>query len=80
MASTDIQHYEYLQAMLLTAGWEELAGELEGMREILADVTHISGSDDLFYKKGQINIIDLLLRFPDTVSDALDDLQGVNDD
>jgi|TARA_R110000787_G_scaffold55936_2_gene128781 hypothetical protein len=80
MASTDINHYEYLQAMLLTAGWEELTGELEGMREILADVTHISGSDDLFYKKGQINIIDLLLRLPDTVSDALDDLQGVNDD
>lgn len=80
MASTDIQHYEYLQAMLLTAGWEELTGELEGMREILADVTHINGSDDLFYKKGQINIIDLLLRFPDTVSDALDDLQGVDND
>jgi len=75
MNEAHIEHYEKIQEMLMTDGWKNVEKELSELIEAIGSIEAVKNSDELFYKKGQLNIANLILNLPHTVDSALDVLK-----
>jgi len=80
MNEADIKHYEQIQEMLMTDGWKNVEKELSELIEAIGNIEAVKNSDELFYKKGQLNIANLILNLPHTVDSALDVLKEDSQD
>lgn len=72
MNAADVLHYEQINEMLLTQGWKNVVQELQDLVTAIEGVDGVRNADDLYYKKGQLNIANLLLNLPHTVEQAID--------
>lgn len=72
MNEADIEHYERIQEMLLTDGWKNVAKELSVLADAIEGIEAVKDSNELYYKKGQLNIARLILNLPHTVDSALE--------
>ena len=75
MNEADIQHYERIQEMLLTEGWKNVEKELTTLTEAIEGIESVKDANELYYKKGQLNIARLILNLPHTVDSALEVLK-----
>ena len=80
MNEAHIEHYEKIQEMLMTDGWKNVEKELSELIEAIGNIEAVKNSDELFYKKGQLNITNLILNLPHTVDSALDVLKEDSQD
>jgi hypothetical protein len=80
MNEAHIEHYEKIQEMLMTDGWKNVEKELSELIEAIGNIEAVKNSDELFYKKGQLNIANLILNLPHTVDSALDVLKEDSQD
>lgn len=80
MNEADIKHYEQIQEMLMTDGWKNVEKELSDLVEAIGSIEAVKNSDELFYKKGQLNIANLIMNLPHTVDSALDVLKEDSQD
>tara|TARA_R100001369_G_scaffold88249_1_gene124519 strand:- start:112 stop:354 length:243 start_codon:yes stop_codon:yes gene_type:complete len=80
MNEADILHYEQIQNMLLTEGWKNVHKEISILAEAIEGLDAVKGVEDLYYKKGQLNIANLILNLPNSVDQALDVLEETQDD
>lgn len=80
MDEANIKHYEQIQETLLTEGWKNIEKELSGLVDAIEGVEAVKNSDDLYYKKGQLNIARLILNLPHTVDSALEVLKEESQD
>jgi len=80
MNEAHIEHYEKIQEMLMTDGWKNVEKELSDLVEAIGSIEAVKNSDELFYKKGQLNIANLILNLPHTVDSALDVLKEDSQD
>jgi hypothetical protein len=80
MNEAHIEHYEKIQEMLMTDGWKNVEKELSELIEAIGSIEAVKNSDELFYKKGQLNIANLILNLPHTVDSALDVLKEDSQD
>lgn len=72
MNEADILHYEQIQDMLLTEGWKNVHKEIVILAEAIEGIDAVNSVEDLYYKKGQLNIANLILNLPHTVDSTLD--------
>lgn len=75
MNEADIQHYEQIQEMLLTEGWKNVEKELTTLSDAIEGIESVKDANELYYKKGQLNITRLILNLPHTVDSALEVLK-----
>lgn len=75
MNEADILHYEQIQDMLLTDGWKNVHKEISILADAIEGIDAVNSVEDLYYKKGQLNIANLILNLPHTVDSTLDVLK-----
>jgi chaperonin cofactor prefoldin len=80
MNEADIKHYEQIQEMLMTDGWKNVEKELSDLVEAIGSIEAVKNSDELFYKKGQLNIANLIMNLPHMVDSTLDVLKEDSQD
>jgi|TARA_R110000822_G_scaffold90367_1_gene208872 hypothetical protein len=80
MNQDDILHYEQIQDMLLTEGWKNVQKEFSILADAIEGIDAVKSVEDLYYKKGQLNIANLILNLPHTVDSALDVLKEESQD
>lgn len=64
---TDEDYFAYMKEMFKTKGWGILLLELEDQTAFIGDIRDISNNDNLHFRKGQINTIDKMLSFQETL-------------
>jgi hypothetical protein len=80
MNEADIQHYEQIQEMLLTQGWKNVDKEMTALVDAIEGIEAVKSVEDLYYKKGQLNIARLILNLPHTVDSTLEVLKEESQD
>ena len=80
MNEADIQHYEQIQELLLTQGWKNVDKEMTALVDAIEGIEAVKSVEDLYYKKGQLNIARLILNLPHTVDSTLEVLKEESQD
>lgn len=55
------RYYDAMFDMHASRGWAELLADLAKMREVCANADNLNSAEELFFAKGQLNLIDQLL-------------------
>jgi hypothetical protein len=53
-------------------GWNDLVGELETLSMNLNDVQSIQNENDLYFIKGQLSIIQMIVNLEDSTKEVMD--------
>ena len=78
MASIDKETEEYYNKYLdlfTNDGWKQLIEELRQNALAINSVEATKDSDDLYIRKGQLNVLAYLLNFESTVNNNFEELQ-----
>jgi len=72
----DLQHYyEETFNTMSTKGWEFLIEDFEEIKASLNNLSTVDDTHTLFYRKGQLDIIELVLGRKATCEKVFEDLQ-----
>lgn len=69
MTQEEQKYLEDLNDMQLTAGWKTLIEELKANAEAINSVTHTKDEADLYFRKGQLNVINSIINLTEHVND-----------
>lgn len=76
----DLQkYYEEQFSMMATQGWADLVEDFLKLKASINDVTLTTDTQDLFYRKGQLDILDLILKRKETVEQVYEELSNETD-
>ena len=81
MASIDKETEEYYNKyfdLFTTDGWKQLIEELRQNALAINSVEATKDSDDLYMRKGQLNVLAYLLNLESTVNNNFEELQKEN--
>jgi len=70
------QYYEDAFSTMATQGWLDLIEDLNKLKDSLNNLSLVTDTQDLFFRKGQIDILDLLLKRKDTCEQIYEELQN----
>ena len=56
------EYYENHFEMMASKGWRDLLEDLSRLKANINDVTLTTDTQDLFFRKGQLDILDLILK------------------
>jgi hypothetical protein len=62
--------------MMATQGWADLLEDLNKLKDSLNNLSLVTDTQDLFFRKGQIDILDLILKRKDTCEQVYEELQN----
>jgi hypothetical protein len=72
----DLQkYYEETFNTMSTKGWEFLIEDFEEIKASLSDISTVIDTQTLYYRKGQLDIIELVLGRKATCEKVFEDLQ-----
>ena len=74
MNQEDIDFYERIFDLFALKGWEDLVEDFTKLKEQLQDISHISTEQDLWYKRGQIEMINYLVQLKTLSEQAYEEL------
>ena len=75
----NLQHYyEESFNMMATQGWTDLLEDLQQLKDSLNNLSLVTDTQDLYFRKGQIDILDLILKRKDTCEQVYEELQNEN--
>lgn len=69
------KYYEEQFSMMSTDGWKDLMDDLSKLKVSINDLSLVTDTQDLFFRKGQLDILDLLLSRHDTCEKVFQELQ-----
>ena len=73
----DLQkYYEEQFSMMATQGWADLVEDFLKLKASINDVTLTTDTQDLFYRKGQLDILDLVLKRKETAEQVYEELNN----
>jgi hypothetical protein len=61
-----------------TQGWADLLEDLNKLKDSLNNLSLVTDTQDLFFRKGQIDILDLILKRKDTCEQVYEELENEN--
>ena len=71
----DLQkYYEDQFSMMATQGWTDIIEDFQRLKASINDVTLTTDTQDLFFRKGQLDILDLILKRKDTCEKVYEEL------
>lgn len=62
--------------MMATQGWADLLEDLQKLKDSLNNLSLVTDTQDLYFRKGQIDILDLILKRKDTCEQVYEELQN----
>ncbi len=62
--------------MMSTQGWADLLEDLNKLKDSLNNLSLVTDTQDLFFRKGQIDILDLILKRKDTCEQVYEELEN----
>lgn len=62
--------------MMATQGWTDLLEDLQKLKDSLNNLSLVTDTQDLFFRKGQIDILDLILKRKDTCEQVYQELEN----
>jgi hypothetical protein len=62
--------------MMATQGWADLLEDLQKLKDSLNNLSLVTDTQDLYFRKGQIDILDLILKRKDTCEQVYQELQN----
>jgi hypothetical protein len=72
------KYYEEAFNMMSTQGWVDLLEDLNKLKDSLNNLSLVADTQDLFFRKGQIDILDLILKRKDTCEQVYEELENEN--
>ena len=69
-------YYENRFAIMATDGWTELLEDVEGFRTTINNVSPIQNEQDLFFRKGQLDILQWLLSLKQASEETYEQLMS----
>lgn len=76
MAPNLQKYYEEAFNMMSTQGWADLLEDLQKLKDSLNNLSLVTDTQDLYFRKGQIDILDLILKRKDTCEQVYEELQN----
>lgn len=74
--NTDLQRYYENQFDLMARdGWKDLIEDLQKIKDAINNLSLVTDANDLYFRKGQIDILDLLLTRRDACGKAYEELK-----
>jgi len=73
------KYYEETFSMIATEGWKFFVEDMENLRETVDSVSNTLNAEDLFFKKGQLDILTLILTRKKICEESYNQLTGENE-
>jgi hypothetical protein len=78
LSQEDLEFYERRFDLFALEGWKDLVEDFTKLRDTLQDISHINTEQDLWYKRGQIEMINYLVQLKTLTEQAYEEL--INED
>ena len=69
------KYYEDQFTMMATDGWADLLDDFKKLKLSINDVTLTTDTQDLFFRKGQLDILELILSRKETCEQVYEELE-----
>ena len=69
-------YYEETFSMMATQGWQLLMEDLEKLKQQVQNIRTVEDAQQLYYRQGQLDILDLMLNRKQTCEEVYEQLQG----
>lgn len=69
-------YYEETFSMMATQGWTLLMEDLEKLKQQVENIRTVEDAQQLYYRQGQLDILDLMLNRKKTCEEVYEQLQG----
>lgn len=76
MAPNLQKYYEDSFNMMATQGWADLMEDLNKLKDSLNNLSQVADTQELFFRKGQLDILDLILKRKDTCEQVYEELEN----
>ena len=76
MAPNLQKYYEDSFTMMSTQGWTDLMEDLNKLKDSLNNLSQVTDTQELFFRKGQLDILDLILKRKDTCEQVYEELEN----
>ncbi len=73
------KYYEEQFSMFATAGWKDLLEDLKVLEDSVNTLSTVDNEQTLFFRKGQLDILELLFQRKAMCEKAYEDLQNEKD-
>jgi hypothetical protein len=70
------KYYEDRFSLMVTAAWADLVEDLENMKKPIEELSTIKTVDDLYFRKGQLDILNWLLSLKAVSELAYEELKN----
>lgn len=70
------QYYEETFGMMATQGWTYLLEDFTKLKDAVNDLSTVSSSEELHFRKGQLDILQLVLKRKETCEKVYEELQS----
>ncbi len=67
-------YYEARFDMMASKGWKDLLEDLQKVAEVSKDLDRCTSVEDLYYAKGQLDILNFILKLKQASEDAYEEL------
>jgi hypothetical protein len=78
LSQEDLEFYERRFDLFALKGWLDLVEDFEQLKNNLVDIAQISTEQDLWYRKGQVEMINYLIQLKTLTEQAYEEL--INED
>jgi len=68
------EYYEARFDMMASKGWKDLIEDIEKMTDAYDKIERLTGVEDLFYTKGQLDILNWIINLKQTSEEAYREL------
>lgn len=73
------EYYEAAFSMFSTKGWKDLLEDLTKLRDSYNDISKVQDINTLYLRKGQLDILDLILNRKQSCEAIYKDLEAYNE-
>lgn len=67
-------YYEARFDMMASKGWRDLLEDLQKVKAVSSDIDRCNGVEDLYYAKGQLDILNFIFGLKQASEDAYEEL------
>lgn len=74
MSNEDLEFYERRFDLFALKGWTDLINDLDTLKQQLQDLSQIRTEQDLWYRKGQLEMVNYLIQLKTLTEQAYEEL------
>lgn len=70
------QYYENAFSLFITQGWKDLVDDMKALQSEVAKIENIKDEKDLWFRRGQLDILDLIVNRKQMCEKVFEELQN----